>query len=302
MSQGADSLKSILYALAANFVIAIAKLAAAIYTGASSMLAESIHSFADCGNQGLLIYGLKKSKRPPSSEHPLGYGKVIYFWSFIVALMLFSMGGLFSIYEGIHKLDSTEMIKSPLVALGVLLFGIIAEGLSMYGCIKEVNKDRGDMSFYRWFRETRKSELMVIFGEDLAALLGLVFAFVALSMAMVTGNPFYDAIGSISIGVLLIVVAIFIGIEVKSLLVGQGVEPRIKDKMVSFLESQGEIEQVYNLVSLQMGNDIMVAIKAKMIRTGSEDALVANINLCESRFKAEFPDVVWLFFEPDIKD
>lgn len=302
MSHGADSVKSILYALGANFAIAVAKLMAAMVTGSGSMMAESIHSLADCGNQGLLLFGLKHAKKPPTPEHPLGFGKSIYFWSFIVALMLFSMGGLFSIYEGVHKLQAPEPMTYPWVAVAVLIFSVIAEGASLKGCIAEVNKERAGRSFYRWFRETRQSELLVIFGEDLAALLGLSLALVAVLAAMITGNPVYDAWGSIAIGGLLVVIAFFVGIEVKALLIGQGVEPTLKVKMELFLLEQPEVKRLFNLVSLQMGQDAMVAVKAEMAPQPSDRALVDAINAVEARFKGQFPMVVWLFFEPDIKD
>lgn len=299
---GADSMKSILYALAANFAIAVAKGVAAVITGSGSMLAEAIHSLADCGNQGLLILGLKRAKRPPTPDYPLGFGKTIYFWSFLVAIMLFSMGGLFSIYEGWHKLHSTEPLNAPYIALAVLGFGIVVEGLSFLGCVREINKEREGRSFFTWFRETRKSELLVIFGEDLAALFGLVFAFIAVFIAMVTGNPMFDALGSISIGVLLVIVAIFIAIEVKALIIGQGVEPRIRAAMEAFLNSRPEVAKVLNLVSLQLGDDVMVAIKAQMKDSADGRTMVKGINDVEAAFKLAFPQVVWLFFEPDTSD
>jgi cation diffusion facilitator family transporter len=302
MSHQANSLKSIIYALVANFAIAVAKLIAAIITHSGSMMAESIHSFADCGNQGLLLLGISKAKRPPDEHHPLGYGKTIYFWSFIVAIILFSMGGLFSIYEGSHKLQEPTSIESPLIAIGVLIFAILAEGLSLYGCIREVNKVRDGRSFMRWFKETRQSELLVIFGEDLAALIGLSLALVAIVLTMVTGNPMYDALGSIGIGVLLLIVAVMIGIEVKALIIGQGVEPKTREDMLDFLNQRNEIEQIFNLLSLQLGDDVMVAIKAKMKPQESDVALIDAINSCEAAFKQKFSKVVWCFFEPDHSD
>src|SRR6185369_4790085 len=165
MSAQADSLKSIYFALGANFAIAIAKTTGAIFTGSSSMLAEAIHSYADCGNQALLIWGLKEAKRAPTEDHPLGFGKAIYFWSFIVALMLFSMGGLFSIYEGVHKLHDSEPIKYAWVAVAILGFGVAAEGVSLWGCLREINKDRGERTLWQWFRSSRQSELLVVLGE-----------------------------------------------------------------------------------------------------------------------------------------
>lgn len=302
MSHGANSLRTILYALGANFSIAIAKFVAAFITGSGAMMAEAIHSVADTGNQVLLLLGLKHAQRPPSDEYPLGHGKAIYIWSFLVALLLFSMGGMYSLYEGWHKLHESEPLSSPWIAIGVLVFAILAEGVSMWGCLREINKVRGERSLVRWFRESRQSELIVVFGEDLAALAGLVLALIAIVATLLTGNPIYDALGTLAIGVLLVLIAIAIAIEVKALLIGQGVEPGTRQRMLEFLEQRTEIKQVFNLRSLQLGNDVMVAIKAEMCRSGSEEALIRNINQCEAAFKQAFPEVVWLFFEPDLAD
>ncbi len=301
MSHGSNTVKSIFYALGANFAIAIAKSIAGIVTGSGSMIAEAIHSFADCGNQLLLLWGLKSAKRPPSLDFPLGKGKAIYFWSFIVALMLFSVGGGYSIYEGIHKLSSKAELSYPYIAIAVLLFGIFAEGVALKGCIKEINKVRNGRSFYRWFRESRQSELLVIFSEDSAAILGLLCAIVAVSASWITGNPVYDAYGSIAIGVVLIIVAIMVALEVKALLIGQGVEPYIKKEMIDFVEGQETVEKVYNMVTLQLGKDVMVAIKAKMMIEDGQ-TVENKINNTEKVFKEQFPQVMWLFFEPDIRD
>ncbi len=302
MSGKADSLKSIFYALAANFAIALAKGVAAFFTNSGSMLAEAIHSLADCGNQGLLLWGVKHAKRAPDEKHPLGYGKSIYFWSFIVALMLFSVGGLFSIYEGVHKLRSHEEMASPWIAIGVLVFSIVTESLSMAGCVTEVNKVRNGRSFLQWFRETRQSDLMVIFGEDLAALVGLVFALAAVTLTMLTGNPIFDALGSVVIGVLLLVVAFMLATEMKDLIIGQGVEPAQRDEMWNFLEQQPEVERVFNLLTMQLGEDVMVAVKAQMRPAASDIALIEAINAVEKRFRSRYESVIWCFFEPDFQD
>ncbi|WP_434151272.1 cation diffusion facilitator family transporter [Methylocaldum gracile subsp. desertum] len=302
MSHQADSLKSIFFALGANAAIAVAKLFAAMHTGSNSMLAEAIHSFADCGNQGLLILGLKRAKRPPSPDFPLGYGKAIYFWSFIVALILFSMGGLFSIYEGIHKLEAHEGLESPWLAVGILMFSIAMESVSLYGCLREVNKARGNRGLWRWFRDTRQSELIVVLGEDVAALAGLVFALIAVGLAMATGDPVYDAAGSIAIGGLLVLVAVGIGAEVSELLIGQSVEPEIKQAIHNHLDKCEEVAQIFNLITLQLGSDVMVAVKAKMRRVAEMNEMIADINRCEAGLKAAFPQVKWVFFEPDAAD
>ncbi len=301
MSHESNSLKSIFFALGANAAIALAKFLAALFTGSGSMMAEAVHSLADTGNQLLLLLGIRMAKKPPSSDFPLGHGKEVYFWSFIVALMLFSMGGLFSIYEGIHKLHDPEPLKAPFVALVVLLFSMVAEGISLWGCMREINKERQGRGIVTWFRETRTSELLVVFGEDSAALVGLSFAGIAVITTMVTGNPMYDAIGSIGIGILLVCIAFFVGVEVKSLLVGQGVEESVRREMIDFINQRSEVDELFNLLTLQLGPDVMVAVKARMLPTQSCDEFVENINRCEQALRKRFPQILWLFFEPDNK-
>lgn len=302
MSAKPDSIKSIFYAFFANLSIAIAKGAAAFWTGSGAMLAEAIHSLADSCNQLLLLFGMKQSTKPPDENYPLGYGKSIYFWSFLVAVILFSLGGMFSMYEGIHKFNNPEPLTSPMIAVGVLVFAIIAESASLWGCMLAVNKERRGRRLSRWFRETRSSELLVVFGEDVAALLGLILALIAVITAAVTGNPVYDAIGTVIIGVLLLVIAILLAIEVKALLIGQGVESHVHSAMKTYLQERPEIDHLYNLLTLQMGPDAMIAIKARMHTTGSESELIRAINLVEREFREEFPITKWLFFEPDDTD
>ena len=301
MSAKPDSIKSILYALFANLAIAIAKGFAAFWTGSSAMLAESIHSLADSCNQLLLLFGMKQSRKPPDTNYPLGYGKSIYFWSFLVAVILFSLGGMFSVYEGMHKFANPEPLTSPMIAIGVLIFAIIAESASLWGCMHAVNKERRGRHLSLWFRESRSSELLVVFGEDVAALLGLVLALVAVIAAAITGNPVYDAIGTVLIGGLLIIIAFLLAIEVKALLIGQGVEVHMQERMKAFLRSRPEIDHLYNILTMQLGHDAMVAIKARMKRTGSEAGLIKAINQVERDFRVAFPSTKWLFFEPDNK-
>src|SRR5512138_1625640 len=187
------SIRAVLYALGANAAIAVAKYAAAFITGSHSMIAEAVHSTADCGNRLLLLFGMRQSRRPASGEYPLGFGKEQYFWSFVVALMLFSVGGLFSVHEGWQKLHEPGEIASPAVAIAVLVFAIAAEGFSMWGALREIAKVRGGRTLWQWFRASRSAELVVIFGEDLAALVGLVLALLAVFATWVTGNGLYDA-------------------------------------------------------------------------------------------------------------
>jgi cation diffusion facilitator family transporter len=299
MSGKADSVRTILYALGANLAIAVAKSAAAIFTGSSAMLAEAIHSFADSGNQGLLLWGLKQAKRPPSADYPLGWGKAVFFWSFVVALVLFSLGGVFSLYEGWHKLHNLEPLSYPWVAVGILVFGLAAETVSLRACLKEVAKVRAGRGLWRWFRESRQSELVVILGEDVAALLGLALALAAILVAIFTGDPKWDALGSMAIGAVLIVVAAGIAIEIKGLLIGQSADPLIEARLWEFLQRRDEVEEIYKIITMQLGTSLMVAVKAKM-RGASAADLVAAINRAEAALRAEFPEIQWLFFEPDI--
>ncbi|MET3651324.1 cation diffusion facilitator family transporter [Dyella japonica] len=302
MSGQANSLRAILLALGANFAIFISKLVAALITGSGAMLAEAVHSLADCGNQGLLLLGMRQADRPPSDEYPLGQGRALYFWSFLVAILLFSVGGMFSIYEGIHKLNHPEPLKWAWLAIGVLAFGVVAESISMHGCLQEVNKAREGRSLWRWFRETRSSELLVIFGEDLAALLGLTIALLAVLATMITGNLLYDAAGTIAIGALLMLVAVVIANKVKDLLIGQGVEPKRREELMAFINARPEVDVVLNLLTLQMGPDVMVAVKARMSPAPDQTTLIEAINSVERAMKAQFPDIRWSFFEPDIAD
>ncbi len=302
MAGQADSLKSVLFALFANTAIAVAKGIAALLTGSGAMLAEAIHSVADAGNQLLLILGLRQTHKAPTEDHPLGFGKSIYFWSFLVAVILFSVGGMFSLYEGTHKLLHPEPLTYPWVAIGVLIFAIGAESVSLWGCLREVNKEREGRSFLQWFRQSRSSALIVVLGEDVAALLGLVFALVAILGTIVTGNPLWDALGTISIGALLLIIAVFVAVKVKDLLIGQSVDPTVLAEMRLFLNKRPEIREVYNLLTMQFGPDAMVAVKARMVPTGSERDMVAAINGVEREFSNRFPMTAWLFFEPDVED
>lgn len=297
-----DSLKSILFAFFANLSIAVAKGLAAMFTGSAAMLAETVHSLADSGNQLLLILGLRQTKQAPTDEHPLGFGKVIYFWSFLVALILFSVGGMFSLYEGVHKLQNPKPLSYPWIAIGVLLFAVVAESVSLWGCMREVNKERHGRSLLRWFRQSRTSALIVVFGEDVAALAGLVLALAAVVATLITGDPVWDAVGTIMIGVLLIAVAFFIAVEVKGLLIGQSVDPQVLVQMRKFLENQPQVTGVFNILTLQFGPDVMVAVKAHMEHQTTDQELIRVINLVEAAFRVRFPEIRWLFFEPDDRD
>ena len=302
MSHGNGSIRAIMYALGANGGIAVAKGLAAWHTGSGAMLAETIHSVVDCANQLLLLVGLRRAKRPVSEDHPLGYGKAVYFWSFIVALMLFSMGGIFSIYEGVHKLMRPEMPEAPWVAVGVLLVSVLLEFGSLKGALSVVKSSRGKRSFVKWFRTSRESELIVVVGEDIAALAGLSVALVAVLAAMVTGNPLFDALGTIAIGVVLVLVAITVGIEVKSLLIGESADPETLSALRDFISGRPEIAEVFSLITLQLGTDLMLSAKVRMQEMNTAVRLIDDINEVECALKKAFPQIRWVFFEPDIQD
>ena len=302
MSGHNASFKAILYAFFANFGLAIAKTAASIYTGSGSMMAEAIHSYADCTNQLLLFLGLKQSQKPATPEHPLGFGKVTYFWSFIVAIMLFSMGGLYSVYEGWHKLHHTEPLSQAWVALLVLGVGIVLEGFSLMGALREIKHLRGDEPFWKWFRNTRNAELVVILGEDTAATLGLAIAFVFISLASVTGNPSYDAIGSICIGVILLFVSVFIAFRVMKLIIGRSAEPELEKLITNIINKDDSIEKILNTLTMHFGPDVMLAAKVKMKAGISVEETVKQINELEREIERQAPIVKWTFIEPDITD
>ena len=297
-----SSLKSIFLALGANFFIAVAKTIAAVITGSGAMLAEAIHSGADCGNQLLLLFGIKNAEKPADETHPLGYGKAIYFWSFIVALMLFSVGGMFSVYEVVHKLNSKEPINNPGLAIGILAFSLVLELIALGGVMKQINKLKGDLSLVRWFKNSRKSELIVILGEDSAAVGGLLFALGAVVMSMVTGNLVYDAIGSIAIGFILIVVASLVAVEIKSLIVGESADEGLQKQIQSIILENDNANKIFSMRTLQLGTDIMLAVKVHMQKNISAKELILSINATEKQLKQEIPEIRWIFFEPDLTD
>ena len=304
MSAGNEgSVRAILYALGANFGIAVAKFGAAWWTNSGSMLAEAIHSTADCVNQLLLLLGMREARRPESVDHPLGYHRVTYCWSMIVALLLFFMGGAFSVYEGIERLRHPHALENGLVALIVLGVAVVLEAFSLAGAMREVRKTARGKPFLRWFRETRESELMVVAGEDIAALAGLTLAFVAVAATLLTGNPMWDALGTLSVGVVLMVIAVLVMIEVKGLIVGESASPELREEIQTFVAAQPEVAEVLNVITLAWGDKVVIAVKARMAEAESISGaqLVERINAVEARMQDRFPTAKWVFFEPDVR-
>ena len=298
----ASSAKAIKYAFFANLGIAITKGFAAVYTNSGSMLAEAIHSVADSTNQVLLFIGMKQAEKPPTTEHPLGFGKVTYFWSFVVALMLFSVGGLFSIYEGLHKLREPEPISQAWIALVVLGIAIVLETLSLLGCLKEISKLRRGRSLRDWLKHTRNAELVVVLGEDIAAELGLIIAFAFVGLAAHTGDTRWDAAGSIAIGVVLIVVALFVSLRIKSLMVGRSAEPEVQRGIIELIERDPSIDELLNTITMQFGPQVMLAAKIRMKPGLLIDDAVHHINELERQITERYPQIVWCFIEPDVSD
>jgi cation diffusion facilitator family transporter len=291
----------IIQSLLVNLAIAVAKGIAAFLTGSGALLAETLHSFADCGNQALLLLGVNRAKRPPDASHPLGYGRSLYFWSFMVALLLFTGGGVFSIYEGIHKLLEPEPVERVWIGLGILFFSLLLEGASTLSNIRELNKRRGPVPFFQYLRDTKDSDLIVIFGENAAATIGLAFALLALLAAHYTHDGRWDAIGSIAIGVVLVGVAIFLAGEVQSLLIGERADPAIEASAREIIRDHKDMEKLLNIITVQQGpGEVLVAMKVGFSPKLTSDEVCVAINAFEASLRARRAEVRWLFIEPDI--
>jgi divalent metal cation (Fe/Co/Zn/Cd) transporter len=243
---------------------------------------------------------LREARKPPSSLHPMGAGREINFYSLLVALLLFFVGGAFSVYEGVHRLFEREPLSHAYVALAVLGVSVVLESLSLAGAVREIRKTHPDKSMWRWFRETRESELLVVAGEDIAALAGLAIAFVAVLLTMITGNPVFDALGSIGVGLLLMVIAWLVAREVKSMIVGESAGPEVRGAIEAHLLARAEIRSIINMITLQWGRDVVVAVQAEMIEYPSGRAMVDAINVVEADLQETFPQVRWVFFEPEV--
>jgi cation diffusion facilitator family transporter len=291
----------ILQALLVNAAIAVAKGIAAGFTGSGALLAETLHSAADCGNQLLLLLGVRQARRVPDPAHPLGYGRELYFWSFLVALMLFLGGGVFSIYEGIHKILTPEPVHQAWIGIGILAFSLLLEGGSTFSNKREIDKRRGKTPFFKFLRTTKDSDLIVIFGENAAATVGLVFALAALVASYLTGDSRWDAFGSLAIGVVLVGVAIFLAIEVKSLLIGESADPAIEAATREIIQAQSGVEALLQIITVQQGpGEVLVALKIGFAEALSGNDVCAAINTLEATLRKARPEVRWIFVEPDV--
>lgn len=298
MSSG--STRAIALALAANGGIAISKFGVFLLTGSSSLLTEAIHSAADCANQVLLFIGLRQGARPAGPKHPLGHGQAAFVASFLVALLLFSVGGLYSLVEGLHKIRHPEQPHHLVWAVALLVFAIVLEGGSLRGALRAAEPGRRGRSLLRYLRQSSSTELVVVLAEDLAALLGLLLALAAVLLTLLTGNPVWDGIGSVAIGLLLIGVAAFVGLEVSSLLMNEAPPLALRAAIRTAVDEDPAVEHVLNLVAVVIGSDrLMVALQVKFREQPSGTALVAAINSLERSLHARFPQIQHLFVEPD---
>ena len=299
----ASSSKAVLLALLANGGIALSKFAVYGLTHSSSMLTEAIHSVADCANQVLLFIGMHQGKKAADPRHPLGRGQAPFVASFLVALLLFSMGGLYSLVEGIHKIRHPEAPHHLGWAVGLLLFAIALEGYSMWGALQASRAERGNRPLLRFMRQSSSTELVVVLAEDFAALVGLVLALAAVLLTLATGNPVWDGIGSVAIGLVLIGVALFVGVEVTSLLMNEAPPLALRAQIRQAVAADPAVARVLNLIAVIIGSDrLMVSLKVEFKAQPSGGALVDAINALEGRLRAQFPQIQHLFVEPDQGD
>lgn len=293
--------KAIVAALVANLAIAVAKFVAFIFSGSSSMLAESVHSLADSGNQGLLLLGGKKAKREATPQHPFGYGRERYIYAFLVSIVLFSVGGMFAIYEGYEKIKDPHEIDHWYWPVGVLVFAIIAESFSFRTAIVESNHTRGSLTWTQFVRRAKAPELPVVLLEDLGALVGLILALVGVSLALATGDGVWDGIGTLCIGVLLILIAIILAAETKSLLLGEAAGTEEVEKIQKALVDDDTVTRVIHMRTLHLGpEELLVAAKIAVRHDETAAEVASAINAAEERIRAAVPIARVIYLEPDI--
>jgi cation diffusion facilitator family transporter len=295
------SRRAIVAAFLANLGIAIAKFVAFLATGAASMLAEAVHSLADTGNQGLLILGAARAKQEATLEHPFGFGRERYFWAFVVAMVLFSLGSVFAIYQGIDKLRHPHEVESPAVAIGILLLAIALESWSFRTAIVAAQSVRGSKSWWSFIRRSKSPELPVVLLEDFGALLGLVIALVGVTLAAVLGDSRFDAIGSIAIGVLLSVIAVVLAIEMKSLLIGESAATEIREAIQRTIEEFPAVRNLIHMRTLHLGPDeLLVAVKVEFDTSLDLPRLASAIDDLEAAIRRGTPIAEVIYVEPDI--
>jgi cation diffusion facilitator family transporter len=297
---GHGGTRAIIAALLANAGIATAKFIGWLITGSSSMLAEAVHSVADTSNQGLLLLGGRQAKRRATTEHPFGYGRDRYFYSFVVALLLFTLGSVFALYEGIHKLESHEPLTSPLVAVGILVVAIGLESYSFRTAIKESRPLKGSGTWWQFIRQSKVPELPVVLLEDFGALIGLVLALLGVGLTVLTGDSIYDAFGTIAIGLLLGVIAVILIIEMKSLLIGEGATGPVLSRITEGLTGGG-VARVLHVRTQYIGpEELLVAAKIALTPGLPVEDVAREIDAAEARVREAVPDARLIYLEPDL--
>jgi cation diffusion facilitator family transporter len=295
------SKKAVLAALVANLGIALSKFVGFFLTGAASMLAEAVHSVADSGNQLLLLLGNARAKREATPQHPFGFGRERYFWSFVVALVIFVLGGAFAIYEGIEKLIHPKQLTSPWVAVGILVFGIVLEAWSFRTALKEARVQRGDRTWLQFIRQTKAAELPVLLLEDLGALVGLLFALIGIGVATWTNEPRFDALGSVAIGVLLVVIAFVLATEMRSLLLGESATDEILHKIEGALLDGSKARRLIHMRTTHLGpEELLVAAKLAFDSALAFSEVAQEIDAAEARVRAVVPMARLIYIEPDV--
>ena len=293
--------KAILAALGANLGIAVAKFVGFLVSGSSSMLAESVHSLADTSNQGLLLLGGRKAKKLADAEHPFGYGRERYVYAFVVSIILFSIGGVFSLYEGFEKITHPHELDNAIVPIVILVIAIGLESFSFRTAIVESNHVRGKQGWIQFIRRAKAPELPVVLLEDFAALIGLVLALAGVGLTVLTGNPIFDAIGTVCIGVLLVLVAIVLGIETKSLLVGEGATVEDTERIRDAINAHDQVESLIHMKTLYLGPDeLLVGAKVAFGRTQRLSDVATAINELETAIREAVPAARIIYIEPDV--
>ena len=295
------SMKAIIAALLANLGIAITKFIAYVFSGSASMLAESVHSLADSGNQLLLIIGGRRARREATPEHPFGYGRSRYVYAFIVSVVLFTVGGVFSVYEGLDKLGHPHELENVWLPILVLSVAIVLESFSLATAVRESKKVKGKQSWIQFIKHAKSPELPVVLLEDVAALLGLVFALTGVGLSVITGNPVFDAYGTLAIGALLVVVAVILGLEMGSLLIGEGAQPDEVAAIRKALLSAKGVTAVIHMKTLYVGpEELMVAAKIGVQANSTGAEIAAIINAAEEAMRKQLPVAQLIYLEPDI--
>jgi cation diffusion facilitator family transporter len=302
MAEGGHGTKAVIAALLANAGIAVAKGVGFLITGSASMLAESIHSVADSGNQGLLLLGGKRARKGADEAHPFGYGRERYFWAFVVALVLFSLGGAFAIFEGVEKIRHPHEVESPEVAVGILLLAVLLEGFSFRTALREASHLRGDAGWWQFIRRSKNPELPVVLLEDLGALVGLVLALAAVGLTLATDDALWDGIGTLCIGVLLSVIAVVLAVEMKSLLIGESAAPHVQAKIRTAIKGEPDVEGLIHLRTEHLGpEELLVAAKVAFRGDLTVPELADAVDRVEVHVRDAVSSARIIYIEPDVR-